>query len=182
MCEPLTSIINESFRSGVFPSELREAVVKPILKKPSLDKEVLKNYRPVSNISYVSKVMEKIVSNQLKHHLDTHNLLEPFQSAYKAKHSTETTLLGVRTDILKAMDNNEAVAVVLLDLSAAFDTVDQGFSIGGPRATSGPPSTGKWPLTNLTKQRKTKEKCGIRPLRICLSSGCGPRSKIIENP
>ena len=125
--KPITSIINVSLSTGIFPSKLREAVVSPLLKKPSLDKEVLKNYRPVSNISYVSKIMEKVVCNQIKDHLKTHGLqepLEPLQSAYRELHSTETALLRVRTDILKAMDDNKAVAVILLDLSAAFDTVD----------------------------------------------------------
>ena len=124
VAKPITSIINVSLSTGIFPSKLREAVVSPLLKKPSLDKEVLKNYRPVSNISYVSKIMEKVVCNQIKDHLKTHGLQEPLQSAYRELHSTETALLRVRTDILKAMDDNKAVAVILLDLSAAFDTVD----------------------------------------------------------
>jgi hypothetical protein len=98
--------------------------VTPILKKPSLDKKVLKNYRPVSNISYVSKIMEKIVCSQIKNHLNQNALLEPFQSAYRELHSTETALLRVKSDIMHAIDDNKAVAVVLLDLSAAFDTVD----------------------------------------------------------
>ena len=68
LCEPLTSIIDASFRTGVSTSKLREAVVFPILKKPSLDKEILKHYRPVSNISYVSKLMDKICG-QIKDHL-----------------------------------------------------------------------------------------------------------------
>ena len=68
--------------------------------------------------------MEKVVCNQIKDHLKTHGLQEPLQSAYRELHSTETALLRVRTNILKAMDDNKVVAVILLDLSAAFDTVD----------------------------------------------------------
>ena len=68
--------------------------------------------------------MEKIVSAQIKDHLKSNNLHETFQSAYKEQHSTETALVRVKTDILNALDDNKAVAVVLLDLSAAFDTVD----------------------------------------------------------
>ena len=66
VAKPITSIINVSLSTGIFPSKFREAVVSPLLKKPSLDKEVLKNYRPVSNISYVSKIMEKVVCNQIE--------------------------------------------------------------------------------------------------------------------
>ena len=124
LIKPITNIINVSFSSGVFPMRLREAVVSPILKKSTMDKNILKNYRPVSNISYISKIMEKLVCSEINEHLDLNNLMEDFQSAYRQRHSTETALLRVKTDILKALDHNKAVAVVLLDLSAAFDTVD----------------------------------------------------------
>ena len=124
LAKPLTTIINMSFSSGVFPTKLREAFVTPILKKPTLDRQCYKNYRPVSNISYVSKIMEKIICTQMNDHLTTNNLQERFQSAYRQQHSTETALLCVKTDLLRAMDENHAIAVVLLDLSAAFDTVD----------------------------------------------------------
>ena len=107
-----------------FPERLCEAVVSPILKKSSLDKNVLKNYRPVSNISYLSKLLEKLVCAEINDHLASNNLLEEYQSAYRQRHSTETALLCVKADILRALDNNKAVAVVLLDLSSAFDTVD----------------------------------------------------------
>ena len=124
MCNVLMQLANKSFSTGEFPSQLREAIVCPVLKKATLDKNVLQNYRPVSNIRYYSKIMEKIAAAQLQDHLRANNLLEEFQSAYRAQHSTETALLRVKTDILTDMDNGKAVFVVLLDLSAAFDTVD----------------------------------------------------------
>jgi hypothetical protein len=124
MCQALKVIVNKSFSSGEFPSKLREAIVCPVLKKSTLDKNVLQNYRPVSNIRYYSKIMEKIASVQLQDHLRIHGLQEEFQSAYRARHSTETALLRVKTDIMAEMDVGKAVFVVLLDLSAAFDTVD----------------------------------------------------------
>ena len=83
-----------------------------------------KNYRPVSNLSFISKLIEKAVSSQLKTYLDTNNLNEPFQSAYRKGHSTETALLRVKNDIMMAVDQKKAVILVLLDLSAAFDTID----------------------------------------------------------
>ncbi|XP_072023174.1 uncharacterized protein [Amphiura filiformis] len=124
MCQALEVVVNKSFCSGEFPSKLREAVVCPVLKKSTLDKNVLNNYRPVSNIRYYSKIIEKIASVQLQNHLHSHGLQEEFQSAYRAQHSTETALLRVKTDIMTDMDRGNAVFVVLLDLSAAFDTVD----------------------------------------------------------
>ena len=93
-------------------------------KKSTLDKNVLQNYRPVSNIRYYSKIIEKIASGQLQEHLQLHGLQEEYQSAYRAQHSTETKLLRVKTDILIEMDAGRAMLIVLLDLSAAFDTVD----------------------------------------------------------
>ena len=137
LCEPLTSIINASFRTGVFPSKLREAVVSPILKKPSLDKVILKHYRPVSNISHVSQLIEKIVCGQIKDHLNSNGLQEPFQSAYRELCSTETALLHVRTDKLRCNDDGKAVAVVLLDLSAAFNTVDHALLLNRLKNTFG---------------------------------------------
>ena len=124
LIKPITAIINDSFSSGVFPMRLREAMVSPILKKSTMDKNILENYRLVSNISYVSKIMEKLVCSKINEHIDLNNLMEDFQSAYRQPHSTETALLRVKTDILKALDHNKAVAVVLLYLSAAFDTVN----------------------------------------------------------
>ena len=117
-------IITGSLQSGEFPADFKIANVCPLLKKPSLDKDVLKNYRPVSNLAFVSKVIEKIVATQLNDHLLSNNLMEEFQSAYRKGHSTETALLRVQSDILQAIDRGNAAYLILLDLSAAFDTID----------------------------------------------------------
>ena len=83
-----------------------------------------KNFHPISNLTFVSKLIEKAVALQLNDHILRHHLDETFQSAYKAFHSTETALVRVHNDILTAIDNNNTVILLLLDLSAAFDTVD----------------------------------------------------------
>ena len=93
-------------------------------KKPDLDKETLKNYRPLANISFLSKVIEKAVAIQTYSYLNTHDLLPNFQSAYRQYHSTETALIRVTNDILVTVDSNVDVVLLLLDLSAAFDTLD----------------------------------------------------------
>ena len=160
LCEPLTSIINAFSRTGVFPSKLREAVVSPILKKPSLDKEILKHYRPVSNISYASKLMEKIVCGQIKDHLNSNDLQEPFQSAYRELHSTETALRRVRTDILRCIDDGKAVAVVLLDLSAAFDTVDHVLLLNRLKNTFGISGTALAWISSYLKDRSFRVSVG----------------------
>ena len=117
-------MINLSLSEGYFPDEFKTAVVTPLIKKPSLDKSVLNNYRPVSGLNFVSKLIERIVSKQLKHYLSSNNLNNIYQSAYKAGHSTETILLKIKSDIHLNLAQGQPTALVLLDLSAAFDTID----------------------------------------------------------
>ena len=95
-----------------------------MLKKPSLDKENLSNYMPISNLNFISKLLERVVAKRLHEHLSTNSLYLPLQSAYRKFHSTETALLAVQNDIISAMDQGKVTALILLDLSAAFDTVD----------------------------------------------------------
>ena len=103
---------------------MKKALVTPLLKKPSLDSESLKNYRPVSNLSFLSKLTERVVADQLASHMNENQLHTPVQSAYRPKHSTETALLKVLNDILICIDKGNGVILVLLELSAAFDTID----------------------------------------------------------
>ena len=84
----------------------------------------MKNYRPMSNLSFLSKVLEKVVVNQLNTHINSSNTSNQYQSAYRKFHSTETTLLKIHSDILVPMDAGKVTALTLLDLSAAFDTLD----------------------------------------------------------
>ena len=123
LCPVITNIVNKSLSTGVFPSAFKHALVKPLLKKSSLDHNVFKNYRPVSNLAFVSKIIEKIVAARLRKHLQENNLNESFQSAYKKDHSTETALLRVHNDIMRAIDSGHGIFLILIDLSAAFDTI-----------------------------------------------------------
>jgi hypothetical protein len=120
----ITAITNKSLAEGRVPTSLKEAIVRPLLKKPSLDQDVLQNYRPVSNLPHLSKIVEKVVAKRLSDHLDSQNMQEPLQSAYRKLHSTETALLRVSNDVRVALDHKEGTLVVLLDLSSAFDTID----------------------------------------------------------
>ena len=82
------------------------------------------NYWPVSNFTFISKVIEHCAAYLMTKHIEENHLLESYQSAYHANHSTETVILKVKADILHAMDKQEVSCLVLLDLSAAFDTID----------------------------------------------------------
>jgi exonuclease III len=120
----MTSIINSSLQSSQVPASMKSAVVTPLLKKSTLDPEILKNYRPVSNLSYISKLLETVVARRLTDYMTVNNLHEDLQSAYKSGHSTETALIKVQNDILTSIDQHGVVILVMLDLSAAFDTID----------------------------------------------------------
>ena len=137
----ITNIVNVSMCTGNFPSTLKNAIVTPILKKPSLDPNVLKNYRPISNIQFISKVIENIVATRYKDYLSSNKLSEPLQSAYRQGHSTETALLKVKNDFMHELDEGRVVLLVMLDLTAAFDTIDHATLIHRLRTmgVSGPP-------------------------------------------
>ena len=96
----------------------------PQLKKPTLDSENLKNNRPVLNLSFFSKLLERVAAARIHQHLRTYNLYTDNQSAFRADHRVETALLSISNTILKALDDNKGIIMVLLDLSAAFDTIN----------------------------------------------------------
>ena len=111
----ITHIVNLSLSSGIFPKEFKYAVVKPLLKKPTLDSIDLKNYRPILNLSFVSKLFEHVIANRLLTHLSSHDLFAKFQSAYCKFYSFEIALLYVQNDILVALKAIHSTAL-LLDL------------------------------------------------------------------
>lgn len=101
---PSTLLVNLSLSTGECCVSLETAIVTPLLKKPNLDCDVFKNYRPLSNLSFISKLIERLVSIQLIAHLTANNLYDKFQSAYCAMHSNETALLHVQNDLLQAVE------------------------------------------------------------------------------
>ena len=119
---------NLSLQSGYFPKAWKEARVSPILKKNGLDMS-FKNFRPVSNLSFISKLTERAVAMQIQSHKAAHSLYPPLQSAYRKYQRTETALLKVKNDILMSMNRQHVTLLVLLDLSAAFNTVDHSIMI-----------------------------------------------------
>ena len=121
---PITNIINLSFLEGTFPTSFKDALVYPLLKKHNLPHEDLSSYRPISNLNFLSKILERIILFRMNAHFQTFPSLCPLQSAYRKFHSTETALLRIYNDLLRASDRRQVTALVLLDLSSAFDTID----------------------------------------------------------
>ena len=119
----LCDIVNASLTSGTMDGT-KLAHITPLLKGTGLDTTNLKNYRPISNLSFIGKLIERVVLIRLNEHLDLNNLNITHQSGYKKGHSTETLLVKIVNDLLIATNENKATVVMLLDLSAAFDTVD----------------------------------------------------------
>jgi len=124
----LANMINSSLRTSQFPASHKHAVVKPILKQSSLDPAQLTNYRPVSNL-FVSKLLQRCVVAQITKYLNDNDLFPPLQSAYRPRHSTETAVIMIINDAVLAADQGMITLVVLLDCSAAFDTVDHQITI-----------------------------------------------------
>lgn len=119
----ICDIVNCSLSSGNLDG-VKLALITPLIKDNLLDSSDYKNYRPISNLTFIGKLIERVVLRRLNKHMEENNLDIHLQSAYKKYHSTETLLVRVVNDLLIASDENTATVVMLLDLSAAFDTVD----------------------------------------------------------
>ena len=119
----ITKILNLLLKTGEFCKELKQALLCPLLKKCGLEL-AFPNYRPVSNLPYLGKIIEWAVCNQITEYTGKIGMAEQYQSAYRAAHSTKTVLLKVKMDILAAIDRKEAMCLILFDLSAAFNMVN----------------------------------------------------------
>ena len=119
----ITKIVNISLTNGEFCDQWKTVIIKPLLKKLGL-KLINSNYRPVSNMCFLPKCVEKCMLDQILDHCNTNDLLPDFQLAYHQHYSTETSLISITNNILWEMENQEVTMMLILDLSSAFDTVD----------------------------------------------------------
>ena len=121
LIEPITHIVNESLKSGLFPSELKLARVVPIFK--SVDPSLLTNYRPISVLSFFSKFFEKIVYNLVFDFLSDNEILYDYRFGFRSKHSTQQALITLVDRVTKSLDRSNIVVSLFIDLKKAFDTV-----------------------------------------------------------
>jgi hypothetical protein len=166
----MTNVINVSFKSGCFPDPLKEAIVSPVIKKQNLEPNILQNYRPISNIKVLAKIVEMAAASRLTEHLNSNSLTEKFQSAYKPLHSTESALLRVKNDFIAAIDNHQAVLLVMLDLSAAFDTIDHNIFVNRLKQVFDISGTALNWFSSYLRERKN---------RVCIS-GVSSATHIME--
>ena len=117
------AIINSSFDEGYFVATEKHGLIGPYLKKIGLDMNNLSNYHPVTNLTHLSKIIERAMLDQLVPFLEV-DVVPHYQSAYRKLHSTETALCKIHDDLVSNTCHGKASILVLLDLSAAFDTVD----------------------------------------------------------
>ena len=168
----ITKIINTSLTTGIVPDCFKSAIVKPLLKKSGLDVNDLKNFRPVSNLPFLSKILEKVVLAQLESHLSRNNLREVCQSAYRQNHSTETLLLSVTDSLLCKADNRLVSLLTLLDQSAAFDTIDHKILLNRLSYSFGISGTVfKWFISYLTNRTQSVSVGDLNSLPLPLKYG-----------
>ena len=122
--ELISRLANLSFTEGCFPAMFKQAIVTPLLKKPGLDQSDPSNYRPISNLYNISKLLERLFLFRFQSHVSNSPNFNPLQSAYRRFHSTETSLLNTLDQVYTAADSSQPTILVSLDLSAAFDTID----------------------------------------------------------
>ncbi len=121
---PALTHINTSLLTGIFPTTFKQARVTPLLKKTTLNTSLLENYRPVSLLPFIAKTLERVVFNQVSLFLSQNNKLDAKQSGFRSGHSTETALLSVTEALRIAKADSKSSVLILLDLSATFDTVN----------------------------------------------------------
>ena len=124
-CTSLTSFVRYLISEGVMPLDQKRSILVPVIKRAGLDPTDPGNFQPIANVSFISKVIEKIIAYQLVLYLEANNLIPAIQSGcFRKGHSTETLLLRLLSDIYGAIDHSQLTLLALFDVSVAFDTVD----------------------------------------------------------
>ena len=122
LARPITELCNLSILLSTFPDGCKQAKLKPLFKKGS--KGDPKNYRPISLLPQLSKIVEKIIHGQVQKYLDDNNILYRYQSGFRAHHSTDTCLSYLNNKILQGFETGMFTGMILIDLQKAFDTID----------------------------------------------------------
>lgn len=158
--ELIAKLATLSFQEGCFPHSFKTALVTPVIKKPNLDPNNLSNYRPISNLNNISKILEKLFLSRLQPHILASPNFNPYQSAYRRNHSTETALLSTLDHVYHAANIHKSTILVSLDLSAAFDTIDHRILLNRLESTFGISGTTLQWITSYLINRSQYVKLG----------------------
>ena len=120
----LFRVVNASLFTRILPLLEKRAIVTLVFVKSSLNADIVNNYRPISCLTFLSKLIERVVFNSISTYIEQFSLLSPFQSAFPKRFSIETAFVKFLSDVLIASESGILTCVVSLDLSAAFDVVD----------------------------------------------------------
>ena len=173
---PLTSIINQSLKSGIFPKLMKLAKVIPLFKKE--DNTIVDNYRPISLLPCFSKLLERIVFNQLYDYFNANKLIYKSQHGFREQHSTETAALEFMDRVISSLDKGNIELAVFIDLSKAFDTINHSIllyklSYYGVKNTSL-----QWFHSYLTERTQFVEYDGTKSDQLPLDTGV-PQGSIL---
>ena len=154
----LLEIVNTVLTSGIFPESEKLSIIYPKIKDIKGNKNEYANYRPISNISYIGKVIENCIYEQLKEHFEENQILPTNQSAYRSNFSTETAITRLYSDLITTKESGKSTMLVSIDLSAAFDTVDHDILLND-LSTCNVQNLAHATITSYLKGRKFKVKC-----------------------
>ena len=169
ICPTLTKIFNSSLQQGIFPEDLKNATISPIYKNG--DKSDCSNYRPISVLSNVAKILEKIVYNQLISYINENNILTNSQFGFRKSHSTTTSLLKSTNKWLLNIDKGLINGVLFLDPRKAFDTVDHKILIDKLKLYGITGNTLNWFISYLDKRYQTCKVNNVRSSRKLIECG-----------
>ena len=155
---------------GRLPASQQHAIVTLRLKRSGLDPTDIANFLPVSNLTFMSKVIERAAASQLNTYLSANGLMPRHQSAYRKKQSTETAMLRVWSDVLTSADVREVTLLGLLDLSAALDCVDHNILLHGLEVAFCLTNTAlEWTRSFMTDRTQQVSYCGrLSPIQCVL--------------
>jgi len=185
-------LANLSFSQGQFPAAFKSASVTRLLKKPGLDKSASANYRPISNINNISKIIERLFLNRFQQFFMQSPNFNSHQSAYCPKHLTKTALMCTLDNVFHLADNGKSTLLVLLDYSAAFDTIDHSILLDRLEHSFGSTGmaltwlhsylTGRSQFVKLGNHRSTPTPVTTGVLQVLFKSYCLPYIRHLLQP